>query len=80
MICGLQEIGFEDKVVPAKYADGIFVFPKDADVKPGEEVYKALGMDDYILDFDITPNRADTLSMEGAAYEVGAIVDEKPKS
>ncbi len=36
-------------------------------------------MDDYILDFDITPNRADTLSMEGAAYEVGAIVDEKPK-
>lgn len=36
-------------------------------------------MDDYILDFDITPNRADTLSMEGAAYEVGAIVDKKPK-
>ena len=79
MICGLQEIGFEDKVVPAKYADGIFVFPKDADVKTGEEVYEALGMDDYILDFDITPNRADTLSMEGAAYEVGAIIDEKPK-
>jgi Phenylalanyl-tRNA synthetase beta subunit len=43
-----------------------FCFPKDADVKPGEEVYEALGMDDYILDFDITPNRADTLSMEGA--------------
>ena len=79
MICGLQEIGFADKVVPAKYADGIFVFPKDADVKPGEDVYEALGMDDYILDFDITPNRADTLSMEGAAYEVGAIVDQKPK-
>lgn len=79
MICGLQEIGFSDSVVPEKYADGIFVFPKDADVKPGEEVYQALGMDDYILDFDITPNRADTLSMEGAAYEVGAIVDQKPK-
>ena len=79
MICGLQEIGFADKIVPPKYADGIFVFPKDADVKPGENVYQALGMDDYILDFDITPNRADTLSMEGAAYEVGAIVDQKPK-
>ena len=79
MICGLQEIGFSDSVVPEKYADGIFVFPKDSDVKPGDDIYHALGMDDYILDFDITPNRADTLSMEGAAYEVGAIVDQKPK-
>ncbi|GAA3626692.1 phenylalanine--tRNA ligase subunit beta [Lactobacillus hamsteri] len=79
MICGLQEIGFADSVVPEKYADGIFVFPEDADVKPGDDVYHALGMDDYILDFDITPNRADTLSMEGSAYEVGAIVDQKPK-
>ena len=79
MICGLQEIGFSDSVVPEKYADGIFVFPDDADVKPGEDVYDALGMNDYILDFDITPNRADTLSMEGAAYEVGAIVEQKPK-
>ncbi|MBP2056858.1 phenylalanyl-tRNA synthetase beta chain [Lactobacillus colini] len=79
MICGLQEIGFADKLVPAKYADGIWVFPKDSDVKPGDDVYEALGMDDYILDFDITPNRADTLSMEGAAYEVGAIIDQKPK-
>ncbi|CCI81805.1 phenylalanine--tRNA ligase subunit beta [Lactobacillus hominis] len=79
MICGLQEIGFADKVVPEKYANGIWVFSKDSDVKPGQDVYEALGMDDYILDFDITPNRADTLSMEGAAYEVGAIVDQKPK-
>ena len=66
MICGMQEIGFSDSVVPQKYVDGIFVFPEDADVKPGQDVYEALGMDDYILDFDITPNRADTLSMEGA--------------
>ena len=79
MICGLQEIGFSDSVVPKEFSDGIYVFPKDADVKPGEDVYEALGMNDYILDFDITPNRADTLSMEGAAYEVGAILDQNPK-
>ena len=79
MICGLQEIGFADNLVPEKYADGIFVFPQDADVKPGQDAYEPLGMDDYIFDFDITPNRADTLSMEGAAYEVGAIVDEPVK-
>ncbi|MBA1393449.1 phenylalanine--tRNA ligase subunit beta, partial [Lactobacillus sp. XV13L] len=79
MICGLQEIGFADGVVPAKYADGIYVFPADADLKPGQEAFAALGMDDYIFDFDITPNRADTLSMEGSAYEVGAIVNEPVK-
>ena len=79
MICGLQEIGFADSVVPEKYANGIYVFPQDADVKPGEDAFEALGMDDYIFDFDITPNRADTLSMEGSAYEVGAIVDEPVK-
>ena len=79
MICGLQEIGFADSVVPEEFADGIYVFPEDAEVKPGQDVYEALGMDDYILDFDITPNRADTLSMEGVAYEVGAIVNQNPK-
>ncbi|MCT6812603.1 MAG: phenylalanine--tRNA ligase subunit beta, partial [Lactobacillus helsingborgensis] len=75
MICGLQEIGFPDNVVPEKYSDGIFVFPKNADIKPGQSAFELLGMDDYIFDFDITPNRADTLSMEGSAYEVGAITD-----
>lgn len=79
MICGLQEIGFADNLVPEKYSNGIYVFPKNAEVKPGQEAYEPLGMDDYIFDFDITPNRADTLSMEGSAYEVGAIVDEPVK-
>ena len=77
MICGLQEIGFSDHVVPKKVANGIFVFPEP--LEPGSDVYHALGMDDYILDFDITPNRADTSSMEGAAFEVGAIIDQTPK-
>ncbi|BDR60724.1 phenylalanine--tRNA ligase subunit beta [Lactobacillus xylocopicola] len=79
MICGLQEIGFADNLVPEKYHDGIYVFPQAAGLKPGQAVFTPLGMDDYIFDFDITPNRADTLSMEGAAYEVGAIVDEAVK-
>lgn len=79
MICGMQEIGFSESVVPEEFVDGIYVFPEDAEVKPGDPVYAPLGMDDYILNFDITPNRADTLGMEGAAYEVGAIIDQKPK-
>ncbi|WP_201346761.1 phenylalanine--tRNA ligase subunit beta, partial [Lactobacillus nasalidis] len=71
-------LGFSDSVVPPKYANGIWLF-HDPDLKPGDSVFEALGMDDYVLDFDITPNRADTSSMEGAAYEVGALIDQKPK-
>lgn len=77
MICALQEIGFDESVVPKQYANGIYVF--EHIVEPGTPVFNELGMDDYIFDFDITPNRADTLSMEGAAHEVGAIIDQLPK-
>ncbi|GAF39682.1 phenylalanyl-tRNA synthetase, beta subunit [Agrilactobacillus composti DSM 18527 = JCM 14202] len=76
MICALQEIGFPDNVVPKEYANGIYVFTEP--VKVGEPVFKYLGMDDAILDFDITPNRADTLGMHGTAWEVGAMYHEKP--
>ncbi|MDY4003064.1 MAG: phenylalanine--tRNA ligase subunit beta, partial [Ligilactobacillus saerimneri] len=71
MICSLQEIGFADSVVPQKYADGIYVLPTDA--VPGEPVYEYLGMDDTVLDLDLTPNRADLMSMRGVAHEVAAI-------
>ncbi|MFD1672767.1 phenylalanine--tRNA ligase subunit beta [Agrilactobacillus yilanensis] len=77
MICALQEIGFSDSVVPKDYANGIYVFTEPVTV--GEPVFKYLGMDDAILDFDITPNRADTLGMHGTAWEVGAMYNEKPQ-
>lgn len=77
MICSLQEIGFADDVVPKAFLEGIYVFPQPKPV--GESVFKYLGMDDRLIDFDITPNRADTLGMHGAAYEVGAILHQKPR-
>ncbi|MCD2256690.1 phenylalanine--tRNA ligase subunit beta [Lactobacillus sp. CC-MHH1034] len=77
MICSLQEIGFSENVVPKEFANGIYVFQEPVTV--GAPVFKYLGMDDIILDFDITPNRADTLGMHGAAWEVGAMYAEKPK-
>ncbi|MBA1394812.1 phenylalanine--tRNA ligase subunit beta, partial [Lactobacillus sp. XV13L] len=78
MLCALQEIGFDESVIPDEYKDGIYIFPTDAQAKIGESVFKYLGMDDTILDFDITPNRADTLGMRGTAWEVAAMYDEKP--
>lgn len=73
MICALQEIGFPEAVVPQEYVNGIYVLPDDA--VPGDPVFKYLGMDEDIIDVDITPNRADMLSMRGVAREVGAMYD-----
>ena len=71
MICALQEIGFSESVVPKEYADGIYVLPESA--VPGEPVYNYLGMDEDIIDVDVTPNRGDMLSMRGVARDVAAV-------
>lgn len=72
MICSLQELGIESKVVAKEYSVGIFNFPQDAEV--GEDALAALGLDDEILELSLTPNRSDALSMLGVAYEVAAIL------
>src|SRR5699024_6291769 len=65
--------GIDEKYVPTDVTDGIFVFSEDAVI--GEDVTDLLNLDDAILEFDLTPNRADCLSMLGVAYEVAAILD-----
>ena len=77
MICSLAELGYSESVVSKKYADGIFVLPAEA--VPGTEVVDLLELDDAILDIDITPNRADALSIRGSAYEVAAIYNKALK-
>ncbi|MEK3933962.1 phenylalanine--tRNA ligase subunit beta [Sporosarcina sp. FSL W7-1349] len=74
MICSLQELAIEGKLVPKAYAEGIYVLPSDA--VPGEDALPLLGLDDQVLEFDLTPNRSDSLSMLGVAYEVGAILSQ----
>ncbi|GAA3008721.1 phenylalanine--tRNA ligase subunit beta [Tetragenococcus solitarius] len=76
MICSLQELGYNESVVPREYAEGIYYLPDEA--VPGQEVYPYLAMDDAIIELDITPNRADALSMRGVAFETGAIYNKKP--
>lgn len=71
MICSLQEIGIDPNVMPKKYADGIYVFSNEP--TPGSDALEALLLNDDVLDFDLTPNRADCLSMLGAAHEVSAL-------
>lgn len=75
MICSLQELGIEGKLVAKAYAEGIYVLPEGA--VPGESALPLLGLDDTVLEFDLTPNRSDALSMLGVAYEVAAILSEE---
>ena len=76
MICSLQELGFPENVVPKQYVEGIFVLPEEVEV--GEDVRNLIGLDDSILDFEITPNRGDALSYRGMGYEVSALLDQEP--
>lgn len=77
MICSLQELGIESKLVAKEYAEGIFVFPNDAET--GSDALAALQLDDAILELGLTPNRADAMNMLGVAYEVAAILDTEVK-
>lgn len=72
MICSLQELGIEGKIVAKEYSQGIFVFPSDVEV--GTDALEYLQRDDAVLELGLTPNRADCLSMLGVAYEVAAIL------
>ena len=75
MICSLKELGLNQSVVPKNYQDGIYVF--ESEQKLGADAVEVLGLNDYILDLSITPNRADALSMRGLAYELGALYNQK---
>lgn len=76
MLCALQELGFSDKIAPKDYDDGIYLLPADA--KPGESVFPYLGMDDVIIDTDVTPNRGDMLSIYGNVNDIAAFYGLKP--
>ncbi|EOD7644461.1 phenylalanine--tRNA ligase subunit beta [Staphylococcus aureus] len=75
MICSLQEIGISSNYIPKSFESGIYVFG-EAQV-PGTDALQALYLDDQVMEFDLTPNRADALSMIGTAYEVAALYNTK---
>lgn len=70
MICSCSELGFDEKVVPVVHKDGIWVLPEDVEI--GVAVEEAMGLKSDVVDFEITPNRPDCLSMIGMAREAAA--------
>lgn len=77
MMCSMKELGLDNKFLTPEDINGIKELPDDAN--PGEDPIKYLGLDDEIIDFELTANRGDLLSMLGLSYELGAIYDKKVK-
>ena len=70
-ICTLEDLHAEQKEFPHCIADGIFVLQEE-DAEPGLNMARILGFDDSIVEFEITPNRPDCLSVIGLAREASA--------
>ncbi len=72
-ICTLEDLRAEQKEFPHCIPDGIFVMREDC--KPGDDIRPVVGLDDHVVEFEITPNRPDCLSVIGLAREVSATFD-----
>ena len=70
-ICTLEDLHAEQKEFPHCIADGIFIL-REEDAEPGLNMARILGLDDSIVEFEITPNRPDCLSVIGLAREASA--------
>lgn len=66
-VCTLQDLHAEQREFPHCINDGIFIINEDC--KPGDDMALVLGMDDHVVEFEITPNRPDCLCMIGLARE-----------
>ncbi len=70
MMCSIEEMGSNSDVFPDADPDGIYILPDDAVV--GEDAIAYLGLDDVIVEYEITSNRVDCFSVIGIAREAAA--------
>ncbi|MFD0961371.1 phenylalanine--tRNA ligase subunit beta [Paenibacillus chungangensis] len=77
MICSAKELGMNDKLLPKEQQEGILVLPEATVI--GTPIEAVLGLNDEVLELDLTPNRSDCLSMIGTAYEVAALTGREVK-
>lgn len=70
MFCGLDTLGLTAHDFPYADPDGVLVIQEDCQI--GEDIHSALGLDDTSVEFEITSNRPDCLSVTGLARETAA--------
>ena len=72
-ICTLEDLHAQQAEFPHCIPDGIFILHEDC--KPGDDLKPVVGLDDHVVEFEITPNRPDCLSIIGLAREASATFD-----
>ena len=77
MLCSAEEILGDTKLIPPEKRDGIYILPEDTAV--GQDIRSVMGLDDTILEFELTANRADCFSVLGIAREIGVLTGNKAK-
>ena len=77
MLCSAKELGIDEKYVDIESRDGILLLRGEYTL--GDDVRKALLLNDYIVEFELTSNRPDCQSIIGLAHEVSATLDKDVK-
>ena len=70
MMCSIAELGSSKEFYPEAAEDGIYIFPEDAEV--GKSAVEALGLNDTVVEYEITSNRVDCFGILGIAREAAA--------
>ncbi|HWR44591.1 phenylalanine--tRNA ligase subunit beta [Sporomusa sp.] len=71
MLCSTEELNIDNKLVSPEARNGIYILPADTAV--GIDIRTALGLDDVVLEFELTANRADCFSIIGIAREIAVL-------
>ena len=84
MMCSVEELGSDRNAYPAAPEDGIYIFPEEVirekSLKPGDCAIHALGLDDVVVEYEITSNRVDCYSVIGIAREAAATFEKEFKN
>ena len=75
LICTLEDLHAQQAEFPHCITDGIFVLREEG-VNPGDDIKPVINADDHVVEFEITPNRPDCLSVIGLAREAAATFDQ----
>lgn len=80
MMCSIEELGSDHNAYPLAPESGIYIFDealiRELGLKPGDSAVKALGMDDVVVEYEITSNRVDCYGVIGIAREAAATFGE----
>lgn len=71
MMCSAVELGLDSKLISQDAKGGIYILPQDTPI--GSDIKEVLGLNDIVLEFELTANRADCFSMLGLAREISVL-------